>query len=773
MHHSVKVILYVTLLILAAASVAVFFIPSHWLSLFDNLKWTISSGAATYFAWMGVHHANQNQREYRQWFLVGVASYFFGQILWDFQIAFHWNPFPAISDLFYMLLGPCCLIGILKALNANLDKVKKTAVILDISMITISVIAVTLSIYLSRELTGTLLQKVFLVTYPIGLLSAASVALLIHPFLRLKPSWPMVIFCVGLLIEGIIWMQWNVYTLKGQHEAGSLLNHMFSVSDLLIGLGAMGWTVHISHHSRLNHVYHQIQRAIPLVAMIAGVLTIAMIFFETIVPIVRYIALCASLAIIVLAVIRQSLLLADSERLIEADKLMIEANQRYEYLANHDMLTGLPNRMLFEARLAQAIDSATIGKYALALVYIDIDRFKTVNDSLGHVIGDSLLVEIVKRLNARLKLENTFARFGGDEFAVIVERVDDKGVVEAIAQEVTDLLAKPFLINDTQEIIVGASLGISLFPIDAKDAVQLVRNADSAMYHAKENGRNHYEFYTSDLTIRANERLLLESQLRLAIQKSQFVLHYQPVVEYSLSDNQTKVEAVEALIRWNRQPSEMVMPNEFIRCAEEIGFILPIDRWVLSTACQQLAEWDAQGLSKINISVNISPNQFHDVTFLESLQLILEKSGIAPERLTLEITEGAIMEQEEHAVETLRAIKAIGVRISIDDFGTGHSSLAKLKRLPLDELKVDRAFVGDIPKNKDDRLIASTIVAMAKALSLQVVVEGVETSEQLAFFAKAKCDRYQGYYFSKPVPPEDIPDLIKQLVTESQAFNLN
>ncbi|MGV3581476.1 MAG: putative bifunctional diguanylate cyclase/phosphodiesterase [Methylophilus sp.] len=773
MHHSVRVILYATLLILIAASVAVFFIPSHWLSLFDNLKWTISSGAATYFAWVGVRHANRNQREYRQWFLLGIASYFFGQIFWDFQIAFHRNPFPAISDLFYMLLGPCCLIGLLKALNANLDKAKKTAVILDISMITISVIAVTLSIYLSRELTGTLLQKVFLVTYPIGLLSAASVALLIHPFLRLKPSWPVAIFCIGLLIEGIIWMQWNVYTLKGQREAGSLLNHMFSVSDLLIGLGTMGWTIHISHHSRLNYVYHQIQRAIPLVAMIAGVVTIAMIFFETIVPIVRYIALCASLAIIVLAVIRQSLLLADSERLIEADKQVIETNQRYEYLANHDMLTGLPNRRLFEARLAQAIDSATTGKYALALVYIDIDRFKTVNDSLGHVIGDSLLVEIVKRLNARLKLEHTFSRFGGDEFAVIVEKVDDKSDVESIAQEVTDLLAKPFLINDTQEIIVGASLGISLFPTDAKDAVQLVRNADSAMYHAKENGRNHYEFYTSDLTVRANKRLLLESQLRQAIQKSQFVLHYQPVVEYSLSDNQTKVEAVEALIRWNRQPSELVMPNEFIRCAEDIGFILPIDRWVLSKACQQLAEWDAQGLSKINISVNISPNQFHDVTFLESLQLTLEKSGIAPERLTLEITEGAIMEQEEYAVETLRAIKAIGVRISIDDFGTGHSSLAKLKRLPLDELKVDRAFVGDIPKNKDDRLIASTIVAMAKALSLQVVVEGVETSEQLAFFAKAKCDRYQGYYFSKPVPPEDIPDLIKQLVTESQAFNLN
>jgi len=408
MQRSFKVILYAALLILTAASVAVFFVPNHWLSLLDNIKWTVSSGAATYFAWVGVLQSNQSQREYRKWFLFGIASYFFGQILWDFQAYLDWNPFPAMSDMFYTLLGPCCLIGLSKALNANLDQLKKTAVILDISMITISVIAVTLSVYLSRELTGTFLQKVFLVSYPIALLSAASVALLIHPFLRLKPNWPTVIFSVGFLIEGIIWMQWNVHTLKDQREAGSLLNHMFSVSDLLIGLGAMGWTVQQSHHPRLNYIYHQIQRAIPLVAMIAGVVTITVIFFETIVPIVKYIALCASLAIIVLAVIRQSLLLADSERLIEANKLVIEANQRYEYLANHDALTGLPNRRLFEARLALAIDLAKTGQYSLALVYIDIDQFKTVNDSLGHVIGDSLLVEIAKRLKARLKLEHTF-----------------------------------------------------------------------------------------------------------------------------------------------------------------------------------------------------------------------------------------------------------------------------------------------------------------------------------------------------------------------------
>jgi diguanylate cyclase len=761
----VKVVLYFTLLILLSATVAVFFVPTHWLSFLDDLKWTVSTGAATFFAWSGWHQASQKERSYKKWFLIGIASYFAGQLLWDIQTAANWNPFPASSDIFYMLLGPCCLIGFLVVLINHLDNAKKIAAILDISIITISVIGLILILYLTQGIKSTWLQTIFLVIYPIGLLSAASVALLIHPFLRLKPSWFGFSLAIGLLIEGVLWMQWNVHTLNGKLESGSLLNHMFSVSDLLISLGAMGWRVKLSENARLNSIYYQIQRAIPIVAMIVGVAIIAMIFFDTVVPLVKYIALSASLAILTITIIRQSYLLADSERLIQVDKQVIEANQRYEYLANHDMLTDLPNRRLFHERLSQAIDISNKDKHDLALLYIDIDRFKTVNDSLGHVIGDTLLVEIVKRLKGRLSLENTFARFGGDEFVVIVEKVNDVGYVEKLAQEITDLLAKPFFIHDTQEVIVGASLGISFFPTDAKDAVQLVRNADSAMYHAKENGRNHYAFYTSDLTKQANKRLLLESQLRLAIQKSQFVLHYQPVVEHSLLDHQTKVVSVEALIRWYRQPDEMVMPNEFIRCAEEIGFILPIGRWVLSRACQQLAEWDAQGLNKINIAVNISPNQFHDVTFLDSLKGTLEKSGIAPERLTLEITEGAIMEQEEYAVKTLRAIKAIGVRISIDDFGTGHSSLAKLKRLPLDELKLDRAFVGDIPHNSDDMLIASTIVAMAKALSLHVVVEGIETAEQLAFFANAKCERYQGYYFSKPVPPERIPDLINQFVT--------
>jgi diguanylate cyclase len=758
----VKAVLYFTLLILLTATVAVFFVPTHRLSFLDNLTWTISSGAAAFFAWVGWYQATPNDRRYKKWFLIGIAAYFVGQLLWDVQTASNWNPFPASSDIFYMLLGPCCLIGLLKILINHLEHAKKIAALLDISIITISVISLILILYLTQGIESTWIQTVFLVVYPIGLLSAACVAMLIHPFLKLKPNWFGLSFAIGLLIEGTLWMQWNAHTLNGKLESGSLLNHMFSVSDLLISLGAMGWHVKFTDSARLNAIYNQIQRAIPIVAMVVGVVIIAMIFFDTVVPIVKYIALGASLVILTITIIRQSYLLADSERLIEVDQLVIEANQRYEYLANHDMLTDLPNRRLFQTRLSQAIDLSKKENHKLALIYIDIDRFKTVNDSLGHVIGDALLVEIVKRLNGRLSLENTFARFGGDEFVVIVENINDIGYVEKLTQEITHLLSKPFFINDAQELIVGASLGISFFPTDANDAVQLVRNADSAMYHAKENGRNHYGFYTSDLTKRANERLVLESQLRLAIQKSQFVLHYQPVVEYSLLDHQTKVVSVEALIRWYRQPGEMVMPNEFIRCAEEIGFILPIGRWVLSQACQQLADWDAQGLSKINIAVNLSPNQFHDVTFLGSLKATLEKSGIAPERLILEITEGAIMEQEEYAIKTLRAIKAIGVRISIDDFGTGHSSLAKLKRLPLDELKLDRAFVGDIPHNKDDMLIASTIVAMAKALSLHVVVEGVETAEQLAFFANAKCERYQGYYFSKPVPPERIPDLINQ-----------
>lgn len=756
-------ILWVTVLAMLLAMVATQHVAPRWIPLLDNLHWTITSGASACFAWLGYRAANATDRSPRRWFFVGTAFYLVGQIVWDIQQYLGWTAFPAPADVFYLLLGPCCLVGLLQVINAGLAGAKKTAAWIDLATISISVIGLVLAIYLSHEVSASLAEKIAMVMYPIGLLSAASVALLINLFLRLQPRWSNYLFFLGLLIEGAIWMQWNLQVLDSSISEGQLLKNMFSVGDILIGLSAMGWQAQASQSKRLITISRGIQLSIPMVSMLISVVTIFVIFFDAVVPIAKFVALSSALLIIMLAMMRQSLLLVDSERLLEADKLINEANLRYEYLANHDVLTGLPNRRLFQDRLTHAIAMANQHDYELALLYIDIDRFKNINDSLGHVQGDLLLVEFVNRLKFCLREQDTFARVGGDEFVVLIENIQFKNQAALIAQSIIESLSSPISLQNNQQVVVGASIGISLYPYDAENDVQLIRNADSAMYRAKENGRNNHQFYTAELTKIAHARFTLNLQLHLAIEKQELVLFYQPIVNYDQRSKHAVIVGVEALIRWQRNGSELVMPNDFIPFAEETGLIVPIGRWVLEQSCQQLAAWDAQGLGKIHLAVNISPKQFHDKHLLASIKAALANAGLEENRLTLEITEGAIMEKEEHAVEILLALKACGLRIAIDDFGTGHSSLSKLRFLPLDELKIDRAFVQNIPHNSDDMHIASTILAMAKGLDLEVVAEGIETEEQLSFFADRGCEYYQGYKFSRPVPADELALLIQQV----------
>ena len=761
MSRSAKAVLWTTLAIMLLIASVSQFVSSQWIPLLDNLHWTLSSAASTILVWIGYRNGNLEEKIPRRWFLFGIASYFFGQLLWNVQQYVHWSFFPAPADVFYLLLGPCCLIGLLSVLNAKLTGAKKTAAWIDLSTISISVIGLVLALYLSNENSRHLPQMLAVISYPIGLLSAASVALLINVFLRLTPCWPNYIFFLALLVEGSIWMQWNVHMPGTQIDHGQLLKNMFSVGDVLIGLSAMGWRAVVSESPRQIAISRFILRIIPVASMFISVITIAIIFFSALVPIAKFVALISALMIIVLAMMRQSLLLVDSERLLDADRLIYEANIRYEYLANHDVLTGLPNRRLFQDRLVHAIAMANRHRSELALLFIDIDRFKNVNDSLGHIQGDMLLVELAGRLKGRLREEDTFARIGGDEFVVLIENIESKNQAAVVAQSIIELLETPFTLKNNHQVVVGASIGISLFPYDAENDVQLIRNADSAMYRAKESGRNNHQFYTLELTQIAHARFKLDTQLRQAIENKQFVLFYQPIVEYDKNSGRAKVVAVEALIRWYRNGSELVMPNDFIPFAEDTGLIVPIGKWVLEQACRQLVAWDAQAMSSINLAVNISPKQFHDANLLEAIESALRDSGLAPNRLTLEITEGAIMEQEDQAVEILLALKALGLRIAIDDFGTGHSSLSKLRFLPLDELKIDRAFVQNIPDNLDDMHIASTILTMAKGLRLHVVAEGIETEEQLAFFAGIGCEQYQGYKFSRPIPATDLPALVQ------------
>ena len=419
-----------------------------------------------------------------------------------------------------------------------------------------------------------------------------------------------------------------------------------------------------------------------------------------------------------------------------------------EHMAHHDPLTDLPNRLLLSARLEHAIQRAHRDGTSVAVLFVDLDRFKTVNDSLGHPAGDRLLQDVAHLLSNCVRGEDTVARLGGDEFVVMLEGLHDTDIASGVARKILAALARPFEMEG-QAFYIGASIGISLFPSDGNDPATLLKNADAAMYRSKEDGRNVFRYYSAELTRSARERLRLEAGLRLAVREQQFVLHYQPQIDVSSG---TLVGA-EALIRWQHPESGLISPLRFIPLAEETGLILPLGEWVLTSACEQLKAWLDAGLPPFTLAVNLSPRQFRQPNLARQVHAILDAVGLDPTRLELEITEGAIMEQGESAVATLHALKDLGIRLAIDDFGTGYSSLAYLRRFPIDTLKIDQSFMRDIPRDIHAMEIAATIIAMARNLHMHVLAEGVESDAQLAFLQGQGCDIYQGYLFSPPVTP--------------------
>ena len=430
---------------------------------------------------------------------------------------------------------------------------------------------------------------------------------------------------------------------------------------------------------------------------------------------------------------------------------MKQAEAQLQHLAHYDALTDLPNRVLLNLRLEHGVERVRRTGEMMAALFMDIDRFKNVNDSLGHPVGDELLVEIARRLRGRIRAEDTLARLGGDEFVMLLDRVQRPDDVANFAREVIDLMNQPFHLADGQEVFVGASIGISLFPNDNDDHLQLIRNADAALYEAKAAGRNVYRFYTEALTFAAQERLALEVALRRALERKEFVLHYQPVI--AVASGYTI--GVEALVRWVHPVEGLIGPARFIPVAEETGLITTLGVWVLEEACRQGRAWLDEG-RVLSVAVNISSRQFSDGTLVGAVRRALDTTGFPASMLTLELTESAVMENSDRAVEVLEQLKMIGVRFSIDDFGTGYSSLAYLKRFPVDALKIDRSFVADIAEDENDRMIVATVVAMARQLQLEVIAEGVETPVQLEFLSQLGCSACQGYLFGHPVSAADF-----------------
>ncbi len=427
-----------------------------------------------------------------------------------------------------------------------------------------------------------------------------------------------------------------------------------------------------------------------------------------------------------------------------------------EYLAHYDPLTGLPNRLLLLSRLNHALERARRDKTRGAVLFLDLDRFKNVNESLGHGTGDELLQIASQRMRACLCETDTLARLGGDEFVVVLEDLPDPANAASVAQKLIDRLDAPFVLSGEQEVYIGASLGISIFPDDADDADRLIQYADAALYQAKGSGRGIYHFYTESLTTSANERLALETRLRHALEQDEFVLHYQPLV--TLTDG--RIFGVEALVRWQIPGVGLLSPSRFIPLAEETGLIVPLGEWVLRTACARLKTWQDAGLPIEMLAVNLSPRQFQQGDLHERIRAILAETGLMSRHLELEITETALIEDGPENETKLAALKDLGVRIAIDDFGTGYSSLAYLKRFPIDKLKIDQSFVRDIPLDSSNMEIVAAIIAMAKTLKLEVLAEGVETDAQFAFLKQQGCDVAQGYLFSRPVAADAMQTIL-------------
>jgi diguanylate cyclase (GGDEF)-like protein/PAS domain S-box-containing protein len=433
------------------------------------------------------------------------------------------------------------------------------------------------------------------------------------------------------------------------------------------------------------------------------------------------------------------------------------AEDKVQYLATHDELTGLPNRTLFGGLLQRAIDTAKRHDRRCAVLFVDLDRFKIVNDSLGHEAGDLLLKEVAGRLRRCIRESDVVGRLGGDEFVVLLDELQDVESVAETAKRVLASLHAPITIMG-HECRVTGSIGIASYPNDARDAAMLLKHADMAMYLAKEEGKNNFQFYSADMTPMSVERLELEMRLANALQRGEFSLQYQPRVDIATGE----IRGAEALLRWWNPDLGTMSPAQFIPLAEDTGLIVAIGKWVLRTACEQNVAWQKRGLPRVVMSVNLSPRQFKDAALLSDIAAVLAETGMAPGLLELEITESMIMQHVDIAAEKAAAMKQLGIRLAIDDFGTGYSSLAQLKRFPIDTLKIDRAFVRDIPESADDTAITKAVVSLGKALGVRVVAEGVETAAQHQFLRDNGCDEMQGFFFSRPCHPDALADLLKK-----------
>ena len=438
------------------------------------------------------------------------------------------------------------------------------------------------------------------------------------------------------------------------------------------------------------------------------------------------------------------------------------AEERVQYLAYYDALTGLPNRTLLQDRLFKALAGARRQKDKVALLFLDLDGFKNINDSLGHSVGDLLLQEVAERLKIWGRERDTVARLGGDEFLIMLTNVTDVPDAAVAAERLMDAMTAEFVVQG-HLLKVSCSIGISIFPEHGKDCDTLIKNADAAMYNAKECGRNNFRFFTEDMNTQVVERLTLENSLRLALEREELFLVYQPQMDMATR----KVTGLEALLRWQHPELGLVPPDKFIRIAENSGLIVPIGEWVLRTACAQAQQWQQEGLPAVTVAVNVSAIQFRHEGFCGLIQRVLNETGLAPQYLELELTESLLLANADLMLSVIQELKAMGLTLAIDDFGTGYSSFSYLRQFQVSKLKIDRSFIRDVAVNADDAAITAAIISIAKSLKLKVIAEGVENEAQMTFLRAHQCDEIQGYYFSKPLAVDKVAEHLRRTLAHN------